>query len=41
MILLVNGEPHGGERVKDFDAFTYLGVKVCKEGGGMKGLKNT
>ena len=26
--------------IEDVDEFTYLGAKVCKGGGGMKGLKN-
>ena len=27
-------------RGRCIDEFTYLGAKVCKEGGGMKDLKN-
>ena len=26
--------------IEDIDEFTYLGAKVCREGGGMKDLKN-
>jgi len=26
--------------VTDIDEFTYLGAKVCNEGGAMKDLKN-
>ncbi|KAJ8333487.1 hypothetical protein SKAU_G00414950 [Synaphobranchus kaupii] len=30
----------GGQEVKEVDKFTYLGATVCKEGGGMKDLRN-
>ena len=26
--------------IEDVDVFTYLGGEVCKEGGGVKDLKN-
>ena len=29
-----------GQDIEDVDEFVYLGAKVCKEGGGMKDLKN-
>ena len=29
-----------GKDVEDVDEFVYLGAKVCKEGGGIKDLKN-
>ncbi|KAL9987355.1 hypothetical protein ACROYT_G001645 [Oculina patagonica] len=29
-----------GQDIEDVNEFVYLGAKVCKEGGGMKDLKN-
>ena len=29
-----------GQEIKQVDEFEYLGAKVCKEGGGMKDLRN-
>ena len=29
-----------GQEIEDVNEFTYLGAKVCKEGGGMKDLRN-
>ena len=29
-----------GQYIEDVDVFVYLGAKVCKEGGGMRDLKN-
>ena len=29
-----------GQDIEDVEQFTYLGATVCKEGGGMKDIKN-
>lgn len=29
------------QEIEAVDQFTYLGAPLCKEGGGMKGLKNS
>ena len=29
-----------GKDIEEVEEFTYLGATVCKEGGGMKDLKN-
>ena len=31
---------NGLDNIEEIQAFTYLGAKMCKEGGGVKDLKN-
>ncbi|XP_048579012.1 uncharacterized protein LOC125560728 [Nematostella vectensis] len=44
-MLRINAKQHGnivinGKEIEDVSEFTYLGAKVCREGGGMKDLRN-
>ena len=44
-MLRINAKQHGniavnGKEIEDVSEFTYLGAKICREGGGMNDLRN-